>query len=586
MTDSIDLTGATTPPSAPEAGSGDATRVVYGTPVVPGVAWAPAAWTRRPPLPPETAPELPEDQREQGVADFERAAAEVADGLNARAEAATGHVAEVLAVTASLATDRAWKREAAGRIRRGTPPVQATMAATEKFVELFQKAGGLMEERTTDLRDVRDRVIAHLTGEPEPGIPVTGHPVVLLADDLSPADTAGLDPVNYVAIATQVGGPTSHTSIIARQLGIPCIVAARELAEIPEGAPVLVNAHEGSLTLGVDEAAARALVADDADRVARIRAWRGPGRTADGVSMQLLANVQDGAGAVAAAGGQAEGIGLFRTELLFLNTQVEPSVDSQAGSYAPVFAAFPSQKVVVRTLDAGSDKPVPFATLSEEFNPALGVRGIRTTGQNPDLLVHQLDAVAQAAALQPGTDVWVMAPMISTIPEARWFAGLVRERGLRVGIMIEVPAAAILIDQFLAEVDFVSIGTNDLTQYTMAADRMSPHLAEYTDPWQPAVLSLIARTAEGGMEAGKPVGVCGEAAADPLLACVLTGMGITSLSMAASAIPAVGAQLARVTMEQCRAAAAAVVGAEDAGDARNRARSALETVPEEAPRQD
>ncbi len=576
MSDTMDITEGSGPADAAgTADSGPAPSVVYGTPVVPGVAWAPAAWTRRPALPPVSAPELAQDQREDAVAAFERASGEVAEGLLRRADSATGHVAEVLAVTASLATDKAWKKEATRRIRQGTPAIQATMAATEKFVDLFQKAGGLMEERTTDLRDVRDRVIAHLTGEPEPGIPLVDHPVVLLADDLSPADTAGLDPARYVAIATQVGGPTSHTSIIARQLGIPCIVAARELASIPEGAPVLVDAHAGSLTLGVPEDTARALVAEDAERVALIRTWRGPGHTADGVGVQLLANVQDGPGARTAAQGQAEGVGLFRTELLFLNTQVEPAVASQTASYEPVFAAFPTSKVVVRTLDAGSDKPVPFATLSEEFNPALGVRGIRTTGQNPDLLTHQLDAIAAAAAQQPHTSVWVMAPMISTIPEARWFAQLVHERGLRAGIMIEVPAAVILIDQFLTEVDFVSIGTNDLTQYTMAADRMSPHLAEYSDPWQPAVLALIAHTAEAGMSAGKPVGVCGEAAADPLLACVLTGMGITSLSMATNAIPAVGAQLAQVTMEQCRAAARAIQNTEDPGDARNHAREAL-----------
>ena len=566
----------TPPDEGPDTdGSAPSAPTVYGTPVVPGVAFAPAAWTQRPPLPPLTAPELPEDRREGAAEDYTRAAAAVAAGLNERAQNAIGHVAEVLTVTASLATDRAWQKDTIRRIRQGTPPVQATIAATERFIELFQKAGGLMEERTTDLRDVRDRVIAHLTGQPEPGIPHVDHPVVLLADDLSPADTAGLDPTHYVAIATQVGGPTSHTSIIARQLGIPCIVAARELDRIPEGAPVLVNAEAGTLTLGIDEGAARALVAEDARRVALIRQWRGPGHTADGTPVQLLANVQDGAGAAAAATGEAEGIGLFRTELLFLNTQVEPTVESQTSSYAPVFAAFPRSKVVVRTLDAGSDKPVPFATLSEEFNPALGVRGIRTTGQNPDLLTHQLDAIAAAAAQQQDTDVWVMAPMISTVPEARWFAGLVRSRGLRAGIMIEVPAAVILIDQFLAEVDFVSIGTNDLTQYTMAADRMSPHLAEYTDPWQPAVLALIDRTAHAGTQSSTPVGVCGEAAADPLLACVLAGMGVTSLSMATNAIPPVGAQLAQVTLDQCRSAARAVVGAQDPGDARARARDAL-----------
>lgn len=551
---------------------------IFGTPVVPGIAWAPAAWATRPTLPPAIAPDLPENQREAAVDAFESASRAVADGLYARAKAAHGSAADVLAVTASLATDRAWRKETAARIRRGVPPVQATMGATEKFIALFEKAGGLMEERTTDLRDVRDRVIAHLQGQPEPGISTAETPVVLLADDLSPADTAGLDPTNYVAIATVGGGPTSHTSIIARQLGIPCIVAARQLTDVPEGAPVLVDAHAGSLTLGVDPQRARDLVAQDAHRVELIRSWRGPAQTLDGVPVQLLANVQDGAGAEVAATGEAEGIGLFRTELLFLNTPVEPDAASQTESYTPVFHAFPTSKVVVRTLDAGSDKPVPFATLLQESNPALGVRGIRTTGHNPDLLVHQLDAVAAAAAREPGTQVWVMAPMISTLPEAHWFAGMVRERGLKAGIMVEVPAVAVLIDQFLAEVDFVSIGTNDLTQYTMAADRMSPDLAEYSDPWQPAVLALLARTAESGQRLGKPVGVCGEAAADPVLACVLHGMGITSLSMAAGAIPAVGAQLSQVSDTQCRAAAEAVVGARDSGDARARARGALGLV--------
>lgn len=551
------------------------TTVLRGTPVVPGIAYAPAVWARRPQLPPSSAPELPEDQREAEVARFEQAVQLVADGLLARAERSTGHAAEVLTVTASLAMDRAWKKDVAKRIRVGVPAIQATMAATAKYVDLFEKLGGLMAERTADLRDVRDRTLARLQGMEEPGIPDVSVPSILLADDLAPADTAGLDPSMYMGIATELGGPTSHTSIIARQLGIPCIVAARRLPEIESNAWVLINGLEGTLTLGLPTDEATALVESDKQRLAEIAAWSGPATTADGTRIHLLANVQDGEAARVAASGHAEGVGLFRTELLFLDTKVEPSVDEQAAAYVPVFHAFPHDKVVVRTLDAGSDKPVPFATLIEEANPALGVRGIRTTGHNPQLLIHQLDAIAQAAGEAPGTDVWVMAPMISTVPEAEWFAGLVRERGLKAGIMIEVPAAAILADEFLKHVDFVSLGTNDLTQYTMAADRMSPDLAEYTDPWQPAPLALMAHVAGAAQRAGKPVGVCGEAAADPMLAAVLVGMGVTSLSMASSAVPAVGAMLAKVTMEQCRAAAEAVRSAVDQGEARYLARQAL-----------
>lgn len=553
-------------------------KTIHGTPAVAGIAYAPAAWTRRPPLPPKTAPELPEEQRGDAAAAFDQAAKQVADGLRARAEKASGPSAEVLTMTAGLATDRAWTRAIKRAIDSGTPPVQATMAATETFVDMFLKAGGMMTERTTDLRDVRDRVVARLQGLPEPGVPDVDHPAVLMADDLSPADTAGLDPDIYVAIAIQGGGPTSHTSIIARQLSIPCIVAVRELEEIPDGTPVLVNADVGTVTTGVDPDEAEKLVREDRERLARIRAWKGPAKTKDGVPVQLLANVQDAATARKAASSQAEGVGLFRTELLFLDTTTEPSIEQQAKDYLGVFEAFPSSKVVVRTLDAGSDKPVPFATLTEEFNPSLGVRGIRVTGQNPGLMYHQLDAIAEAKKESPGTDVWVMAPMVSTIPEAEWFASLCRERGLKAGIMIEVPSAVILIGKFMGVVDFVSIGTNDLTQYTMAADRMSPHLAEYTDPWQPAVLALIAHTAEAGKSLAKPAGVCGEAAADPILACVLTGMGITSLSMAPSAISSVGAQLEQVTMSQCREAAIAVRSARDPKDARQKAREALGLV--------
>lgn len=551
------------------------TTVLHGTPVVPGIAYAPAVWARRPQLPPTSAPDLPEDQREGQVAHFEHCVQLVADGLLARAERSSGHAAEVLTVTASIAMDRAWKKDVIKRIRVGVPAIQATMAATAKYVDLFEKLGGLMAERTADLRDVRDRTLARLQGFEEPGIPDVFEPSILLADDLAPADTAGLDPSMYVAIVTELGGPTSHTSIIARQLGIPCIVAARQLPEVPSGEPVLVNGLEGTIVVGLPAEEAHAQVEVDRQRLAEIAAWSGPAHTKDGVQVQLFANVQDGEAARVAASGHAEGVGLFRTELLFLDTKVEPSIEEQADAYAPVFHAFPNHKVVIRTLDAGSDKPVPFATLIEEANPALGVRGIRTTGHNPQLLHNQLDAIALAAEREPESLVHVMAPMISTVPEAQWFAGLVRERGLKAGIMVEVPAAAIMVNSLLEHVDFVSIGTNDLTQYTMAADRMSPDLAEYTDPWQPAPLALMSRIAGAGQLAGKPVGVCGEAAADPMLAAVLVGMGVSSLSMASSAIPAVGAMLAKVTLEQCQEAARAVLLATDQNGTREAARAAL-----------
>ncbi len=288
----------------------------------------------------------------------------------------------------------------------------------------------------------------------------------------------------------------------------------------------------------------------------------------------MLANVQDGAAARAARETPAEGVGLFRTELCFLNTDTEPTVDEQAEIYAEVLEAFAGRKVVIRTLDAGSDKPLKFAGHPDEANPALGVRGIRIAEANPGLLDHQLDAIA-AAAERTGNPPWVMAPMIATAQEAEAFAGQARARGLTPGVMIEVPAAALLAERILEHVDFLSIGTNDLAQYTMAADRMSAELATLTDPWQPAVLALVAMTVRAGVAAGKPVGVCGEAAADPLLACVLTGFGVTSLSAAAAAVQGVGAKLAQVTLQQCRDAAEAVLGTASAAAARAAALDAL-----------
>lgn len=217
--------------------------------------------------------------------------------------------------------------------------------------------------------------------------------------------------------------------------------------------------------------------------------------------------------------------------------------------------------------------------MEHEENPALGVRGVRIGLRDLGMLTRQLDAVAaagQAREQDADTQPWVMAPMIATIPEAARFAQLCRERGITPGVMVEVPSVALLAPAFLEHVEFLSIGTNDLSQYTMAADRMSPHLATLTDPWQPAVLTLIGMTARAGRDAGKPVGVCGEAAADPLLACVLIGLGVTSLSMAASAVSAVGAQLASVSFEQCERAAQAVLAATDSAAARDAARTALQ----------
>ena len=550
------------------------TQVLTGVPVVAGVAYAPVIRPGARPTAPVSAADVPEADRPGEVDRLKAAAAAVAERLRDRAAHATGVASEVLATTAALAQDRAWLLDAEKRIKAGSPAHHAVGGSIAKISDALSKAGDLMAERVTDLRDVRDRVLAQLAGLPEPGVPVPDVPSVLCAEDLAPADTAGLDPTLVVALATTLGGPTSHTAIIARQLGIPCIVAVHGLDEVPAGAMALVDGTLGTVTIGPDETTAREAVAEAQRAAASAANWSGPGATADGHAVAVLANVQDGAAARAASQTPAEGIGLFRTELCFLNTEAEPTVDEQAAIYSEVLEAFAGKKVVVRTLDAGSDKPLKFAGHPDEANPALGVRGIRISFNNPALLDHQLEGIA-AAAERTGNPPWVMAPMIATAEEAKNFADKARSYGLTPGVMIEVPAAALLADRILEHVDFLSIGTNDLAQYTMAADRMSADLATLTDPWQPAVLALVAMTVKAGVAVGKPVGVCGEAAADPVLACVLTGFGVTSLSAAAAAVQGVGAKLAQVTLAQCRDAAEAVLTTSSAAEARAAAMAAL-----------
>src|SRR3982751_4918814 len=439
---------------------------------------------------------------------FAAAATAVAERLERRAGAATGVSAEVLATTAGLARDRGLLSAVEQRIDSGTPAAVATVQAAQEFVDLFTSLGGLMAERVTDVRDVRDRIVAQLTGQGEPGVPSPEQPSVLLAEDLAPADTAGLDPTRITGLATRLGGTTSHTAIIARQLGLPCVVGVGGLDVVHAGATVLIDGDQGTVTVDPEPGGARSRVESARLAAEALAGYAGPGRTSDGYAVQVLANVQDGAGARAAVEAHAEGVGLFRTELAFLGRAQEPSVEEQAAGYAEVLAAFPGRKVVVRTLDAGSDKPLAFATSPDEANPALGVRGLRVARGNPGLLERKVSAVAEAAA-RTGSTPWVMAPMVATVPEAAEFAAAVRSRGLVPGVMIEVPSAALHADRLLAHVDFLSIGTNDLSQYALAADRLSADLAELTDPWQPALLQLVALTAEAGRRGGKPGGGCG-----------------------------------------------------------------------------
>ncbi|MHC6175228.1 phosphoenolpyruvate--protein phosphotransferase [Glutamicibacter sp. X7] len=502
------------------------------------------------------------------------AAAEVAAQLKERAAHATGNAQAVLKATALMAADRSLLKSATKLVASGTCAESAIWEAADAVATQLTALGGYMAERATDVLDVRARIVAALRGVPAPGIPDANEPFVLAAVDLAPADTATLDPAKVLALVTSDGGPQSHTAIIARSLGLPAIVAAGQSIELADGDLVFVDGIDGRVVRNPGSAEI-ALATAYASRE-QVPEFSGTGELADGHFVPLLANVGSGSDAQAAAAAGAQGVGLLRTEFCFLNRDKEPSHEEQVEAYGAVFEAFAGAKVVVRTLDAGADKPLPFLTDASEPNPALGVRGYRTDGATPGVLARQLAAIAQAAA-DHEADVWVMAPMISTPAEAADFARLATEAGLRTtGVMIEVPSAALLAEPILGTCDFVSIGTNDLTQYTMAADRQLGALAELNDPWQPAVLQLVAASCRGAQNAGgKPVGVCGEAAADPALAVVLVGLGVATLSMNKRALAPVAAVLRTITLSTARSLAERALAAPSAAEARALVRAEL-----------
>lgn len=549
---------------------------VAGLGVSPGVAHGPVVRMALRPV-------VPADLRPLGGPDAELAAAarsleDVARFLEHKGDQVGGEAAGVLLAQAMMARDPALLDLVEQRCRAGEPAAHALVAGFDVFRAALAAAGPYMAGRVADLDDLRDRSVAGVLGLPVPGVPEPGHPFVLVAVDLSPADTAGLDAAQVLALVTEEGGPTSHTAILARSLGIPAVVGCAGAAALADGQHVLVDGGTGHVLLDPEDEVVRQAVATERARQEVFARASGPGRTADGHAVQLLVNVGADSGIDAAAGVDSEGVGLFRTEFLFLDRPDEPSVEEQAAAYRRVLDAFAGRKVVIRTLDAGADKPLAFVTSPDEPNPALGVRGLRTARRHPALLARQLTALARAAA-GATAQVWVMAPMVSTPEEAATFTAQARAAGLPIaGSMVEVPAAALRASRLLDHCDFLSLGTNDLAQYAFAADRMSGDLADLLDPWQPGLLELVRITAAAGRTAGRPVGVCGEAASDPYLAAVLVGLGVTSLSMAPGAVPAVRTTVAGLTLADCERLAAVALDAPDARVARAGVQAEVERV--------
>jgi phosphotransferase system enzyme I (PtsI) len=500
--------------------------------------------------------------------------AAVAADLLARGETAGGEAQEVLEAAAMMAQDPSLADDVKLRIDGGSTGERAVFEAFDAFQTLLIDMGGYMAERAADLADVSQRIIAHLRGVAAPGVPTSDVPFILVAPDLAPADTALLDLSKVLGLITRDGGPTSHTAILARSKSIPAIVGVVGALELVDGTVIIADAAAGTILIAPNDEAVAEANSRIAERAAALAAPITDGALADGTLIPLLANLGSPKEAAAAVELGAEGVGLFRTEFLFLDAKTAPTVEDQQAQYTELLSHFAGKKVVVRALDAGADKPLAFLNSAHEENPALGLRGLRALRASEQILRDQLTALVNAQNATEA-DLWVMAPMVSDAEETEYFVALGKELGLKtVGVMAEVPSLAVLADQVAELSDFVSIGTNDLTQYTLAADRMLGSVASYQDPWHPAVLRLVRMLGDAGAAAGKPVGICGEAAADPQLAVVLVGLGATTLSMTPAALADVRAALAEVTMEQAVAKATAALSAHTAATARDAAASA------------
>lgn len=442
----------------------------------------------------------------------------------------------------------------------------------------------LLAARAADIHDVGYRVLRLLVGAgTQDAVQLPDHPVIVLAFDLSPSDTASLDTKRVLGFCTAGGGPTAHSSIIARALGFPAVVSAGEsIMQIENGMLAILDGAAGTLVIDPDpETLARAREAQQlyqARRIAAQAASAEPAITRDGHRVEIVANIGGVADARKAHAAGAEGVGLLRTEFLFLERTSAPTETEQFEVYRDIAVALAGNPVIVRTLDIGGDKPVPYITMLPEENPFLGERGIRLCLARPELLRQQVRAILRAA---PYGKLRIMFPMVADLSEWRAARAIVEELRaelyapqIELGIMIEVPSAALLANFFAAEVDFFSIGTNDLTQYTLAMDRGHPNLAGKSDGLHPAVLKLIQCTVEAAHAAGKWVGICGELGADPQAVPILIGLGVDELSISIPAIPMVKAQVRDLTLEEARRRAQEALACATAPEVRRKAANA------------
>ena len=512
-------------------------------------------------------------KRAEGVEEHRRSEADQAvetqaliDGLAAGVATVRAQAAEADADTAAILEALVMMFEDDELVSMASTHLEQGWDAATGLYRALDELGDMMGDdadflsRVDDLRGIARTIGARLRGIEVSHAMPSDQDWVVVADDLTPLDTSQFGS-NVVGVVTELGGPTSHTAIICRSRGIPAVVSCQGALDLTDGSMLLVDPVGDRVVVDADMSQATQPISF----VAR----------SDDPLITVRANIGSLADATAAAATDARGVGLFRTEVMYLERSEKPSRHQQAEEYAEVFRAAPAGKIIVRTIDAGSDKPVPFLPNGEEENPALGVRGFRLGHAHPEFQADQLAAIAEAINAT-GRSVAVMAPMISTVTEAEEFQSLAKDAGLtEVGIMIETPAIVPMISDLAGIVDFLSIGTNDLSQYLFAADRMHPAMGVFVDPWQPGLLRTVKAITDAAEPVSLPVGVCGESAADPALAIVLAGLGVSSVSVAAGAVESVREALQSVTNDTAEHVARNTLEATSPGEAKARASEAL-----------
>ena len=461
---------------------------------------------------------------------------------------------------------------------------KAVGQVVDHFASVFEMMPqDYMKERAADVKDVGKRLLSHLSGKQGVRLSEIQEEVILVADDLTPSDTVQLEQDKVLAIITRIGGKTSHTAILAKSLGIPAVLGVGDAVEaIQNGTPLIVDGEAGLCILHPDEAVTEEYLLkweeEQEQQLFLLEYAHQPARTLDGVTIEVAANIGTAAEAKLAEESGAEGVGLFRTEFLFMNANEMPSEEAQFAAYREVAERLNGKPVIIRTLDIGGDKELSYLSLPKEMNPFLGYRAIRLCLDQKEILVTQLRAIVRAS--QYGK-LKIMFPMVASLEEWREAKALLEEvqAGLRVqgvpfdeemevGIMVEVPSAALLADLFAKEVDFFSIGTNDLVQYTLAVDRMNEKVAYLYDYFHPAVVRLVKQVVEAAHREGKWVGMCGGMAGDPLAAPLLLGLGLDEWSMDAGSMKKVKYAVSKLSKAECEKLVPAVMQAGTAADVR------------------